>query len=70
MSVCKQGEECRQGSGVEITGCRDPRSGEQEKKSAQIRKHNGDGSEARGEAAVPMQMVWENSAPPYINSPD
>lgn len=39
-------------------------------KSAQIRKHNGDGSGATGEAAVPMRMVWENSAPPPINSPD
>lgn len=70
MSVCKQGGECRQGSGVEITGRRAPWRGEQEKKSAPIKKRNGDGSRATGEAAVPMQMLWENSAPPSANSPD
>lgn len=52
MSVCKQGGECRQGSGGGDEGTSGSPEGEVAgKKSAQIKKHKGNGSGATEEAA-------------------
>lgn len=53
MSVCKQGGECRQGSGGGDEGTSgSPKVGEgRKKKSAQIKNHKGNGTGATEEAA-------------------
>lgn len=51
MSVCKQGGECRQGSGGGDEGTSGSPEGGAGKKSAQIKKHKGNGSGATEEAA-------------------